>query len=290
MALFCLLAVSAVLATGVTAAEETGNEVPAECSTPVSLGDLYASAQLSSNDQFGGPFNERRRGWNGGQHDGDDDDDDDDDDLICLCHVPKGNPDGARTICVGPAAACAHLKHGDKLGPCAETCGGEEGDTCDEGQFCKIAAGECSEDAEGTCTKKPTKCPDHMAPVCGCDQVTYDNLCLAAAAGVNVAAKGACVEPTVCGGTEGITCGDGEFCIRDTGMCADEDEGVCVEKPPACPPVVEPVCGCDSRTYTSDCEAARSGMSVDAPGTCGSPPADTGVIDAGPDAADATTD
>ena len=44
-------------------------------------------------------------------------------------------------------------------------------------------------------------CPDVVEPVCGCDDETYDNACLAAAEGVNVAFEGECDEgQETCGG------------------------------------------------------------------------------------------
>ncbi len=42
-----------------------------------------------------------------------------------LCHVPRGNPDRAKTIKVGGRALEAHLRHGDSLGPCPDDGGGE---------------------------------------------------------------------------------------------------------------------------------------------------------------------
>jgi hypothetical protein len=71
--------------------------------------------------------------------------------------------------------------------------------------------------------------------------------------------------------------------------CSDA-VGQCVERPASCDGVLDPTCGCDSRTYTSACEANRAGESVDHAGACGSP-TDSGVMDTGSDApADATTD
>lgn len=37
---------------------------------------------------------------------------------VPICHIPPGNPGGARTICVAPSAVPAHLAHGDYCGPC----------------------------------------------------------------------------------------------------------------------------------------------------------------------------
>ena len=96
-------------------------------------------------------------GWDSVSWDGDDDGDDEsddegDDDKICLCH-------NGQTICVSRAAVCAHLLHGDSMGPCPETCGGEEGIDCDDGQYCLRPDGECSEIAEGECVDLPDVCP-----------------------------------------------------------------------------------------------------------------------------------
>jgi hypothetical protein len=39
---------------------------------------------------------------------------------VTLCHIPRGNPDKARTITPNnPNATRAHLKHGDTIGPCS---------------------------------------------------------------------------------------------------------------------------------------------------------------------------
>lgn len=39
-----------------------------------------------------------------------------------VCHVPPGNPANEHNICVGQPSVKAHLKHGDRLGPCQGTC------------------------------------------------------------------------------------------------------------------------------------------------------------------------
>jgi hypothetical protein len=42
----------------------------------------------------------------------------DDGELVTLCHIPPGNPSGARTLRVPLAHVQGHLGHGDKLGAC----------------------------------------------------------------------------------------------------------------------------------------------------------------------------
>lgn len=39
-------------------------------------------------------------------------------DKTCICHVPRGKPSNAHTICIGEPALSAHLAHGDSPYPC----------------------------------------------------------------------------------------------------------------------------------------------------------------------------
>ena len=72
-----------------------------------------------------------------------------------------------------------------------------------------------------------------------------------------------------CGGARGATCDKGLWCEPPTGMCAS-DEGVCVAVPRWCiarkrSRSFRPVCGCNSKTYSSDCfrRAYKVGKSHD---------------------------
>ena len=57
--------------------------------------------------------------------------------------------------------------------------------------YCQIEiAGAC--EGKGVCVLKPKGCEKIYKPVCGCDQTTYGNACMASSAGWNVAKNDPC--------------------------------------------------------------------------------------------------
>jgi len=78
--------------------------------------------------------------------------------------------------------------------------------------------------------------------------------------------------PQVCGGIQGKVCPRGQFCDLPAGQCHSADlQGVCVPQGEACTDIYKPVCGCDGKTYSNDCERIRAGIQKDHDGECKKP-------------------
>lgn len=159
------------------------------------------------------------------------------------------------------------------------TCGGIAPLECDEGLYCNFTIdAKCGAgDQTGTCTPIGSGgCTKELNEVCGCDERTYGNPCMAAAAGVSIAHQGACKTTVVaCGEIGG--CAPEEFCnFPIESRCGIADgPGVCTAIPPkgtACDANYAPVCGCDGKTYGNDCEALVAGASIASIGECGTRP------------------
>ena len=73
-----------------------------------------------------------------------------------------------------------------------------------------------------------------------------------------------------CGGIQGLTCPEGQFCDIDTPNACDGADlsGTCRTTPQVCTRQWDPVCGCDGITYSNDCERRAAKVQLDHPGAC----------------------
>lgn len=103
----------------------------------------------------------------------------------------------SRSLLAGAAFAFAAFFSGCPSGGSGRTiieCGGGAKFRCPEGSFCELGPKCGGIDKKGQCSYQPTECPSEREVVCGCDNVEYDNECIANAAGITVAYLGPCME------------------------------------------------------------------------------------------------
>jgi hypothetical protein len=140
---------------------------------------------------------------------------------------------------------------------------------CEGDEFCKLDVGNCG--GTGQCVHMPDECPAHSDPVCGCDNKTYYNECVASVQGrTTVKSDGQC-EPSSPPCYSSLDCEGDEFCKIDIGNCGGKGQCV-IRGAHECTFDSNdylPVCGCDGKTYVNECVASVKGMTVKSYGECG---------------------
>ena len=112
-----------------------------------------------------------------------------------------------------------------------------------------------------------------MSRVCGCNGVTFGNDCQRRVSQVSLFGSGACPYGPAC--ASNMDCAVGEFCEFPDLRCGGV-MGTCRPGGPAaarllCDADSGAVCGCDGKTYGSECERHRAGVSKRSDGRCQAP-------------------
>lgn len=159
----------------------------------------------------------------------------------------------------------------DSNAPCTfDAAAGPTGQECPAGETCLPDVGTCKGKVKGLCKKLVTNCPTQVNAVCGCDDITYINVCEAQKAGKIIAAGGKCDTPllTPCGGNGGGKCPMGQVC--DIEGCQPGDGGFCHPEPAGglCPNGGVSECGCDDKTYPNGCYRRMAGVAKKQAGEC----------------------
>jgi hypothetical protein len=148
----------------------------------------------------------------------------------------------------------------DHEGPCQPP-GCQSNADCDASNYCAKGNGDC--DGLGQCQPVPADCVPVWEPVCGCNGITYANICYAALDRVAVDYDGPCVPPSC---QSNVECTGVGYCAKANNDC--DGLGQCQPPPLACMPDWDPVCGCDGVTYDNACYAALDAENVDYSGEC----------------------
>ena len=207
-----------------------------------------------------------------------------------FCELPPGCDPSAPGTCVelgdgdcstlyAPECGCDGITYGNACmrrysgesmlhpGECGSDACAPWLDPCPEGETCEVPPGMCDMDGvTGTCMPIRDDCGFMWAPECGCDGVTYANVC------ERMRARAWIDHPGECGpdcGPDGLpSCDDGSFCEWPSGSCGEWGVGECMTVPEGCFDYEDPVCGCDGSTYSNDCYRQRAGVSLLHHGPC----------------------
>jgi hypothetical protein len=119
-------------------------------------------------------------------------------DPVCGC---DGKTYGNGCVAASEGVSILHRGRCEVTIPCMKN------EDCPSNEFCLFPVGTCV--GPGTCTPKPQACPLYFAPcrledgICGCDGISYCNLCEAYANGASVLKMGGCSLEQGCIGSGG---------------------------------------------------------------------------------------
>jgi hypothetical protein len=194
--------------------------------------------------------------------------------AACSLFVACGGPPAPRDAAAEPDAAMADAG----LTDAGADAGPDAGRACDldtrcpSGSYCELAERCGTSTPRGVCEPNDEPvCSTAVEPVCGCDNRTYQNACIAQRSGMDSLREGAC-RIGDCGPLAG-GCEADEFC--DVGaMCdAPDAHGTCRPRQDITLKCGHPIpgdeeCGCDGVTYFGACWRLQQGVSLAHVGPC----------------------